>query len=89
MNAAAPRRESQLPSPAKTEKSPLSEPDSKQESRSNGSATGLNSKPSVREKLNDYKVQADAERSRIAREKSEMAKVMGNVPVPKAKGKER
>ena len=77
------------PSPAKTEKSPLSEPDSKQESRSNGSATGLNSKPSVREKLNDYKVQADAERSRIAREKSEMAKVMGNVPVPKAKGKER
>ena len=43
----------------------------------------------VREKLNDYKVQADAERSRIAREKSEAAKVMGNVPVPKAKGKER
>lgn len=43
------------PSPAKTEKSPLSEPDSRQESRSNGSATGLNSKPSVREKLNDYK----------------------------------
>ena len=77
------------PSPAKTEKSPLSEPNSRQESRSNGSATGLNSKPSVREKLNDYKVQADAERSRIAREKSEMAKVMGNVPVPKAKGKER
>ena len=77
------------PSPAKTEKSPLSEPDSKQESRSNGSATGLNSKPSVREKLNDYKVQADAERSRIVREKSEAAKVMGNVPVPKAKGKER
>ena len=77
------------PSPAKIEKSPLSEPDSKQESRSNGSATGLNSKPSVREKLNDYKVQADAERSRIAREKSEAAKVMGNVPVPKAKGKER
>ena len=77
------------PSPAKTEKSPLSEPDSKQENRSNGSATGLNSKPSVREKLNDYRVQADAERSRIAREKSEAAKVMGNVPVPKAKGKER
>ena len=77
------------PSPAKTEKSPLSEPNSRQESRSNGSATGLNSKPSVREKLNDYRVQADAERSRIAREKSEAAKVMGNVPVPKAKGKER
>ena len=77
------------PSPAKTEKSPLSEPDSKQESRSNGSATGLNSKPSVREKLNDYKVQADAERRRYAREKSEAAKMMGNVPVPKAKGKER
>ena len=77
------------PSPAKTEKSPLSEPDSKQENRSNGSATGLNSKPSVREKLNDYKVQADAERRRNAREKSEAAKVMGNVPVPKAKGKER
>ena len=77
------------PSPAKTEKSPLSEPDSKQESRSNGSATGLNSKPSVREKLNDYKVQADAERRRNAREKSEAAKMMGNVPVPKAKGKER
>lgn len=77
------------PSPAKTEKSPLSEPDSKQESRSNGSATGLNSKPSVREKLNDYKVQADAERRRNAREKSEAAKTMGNVPVPKAKGKER
>ena len=77
------------PSPAKTEKSPLSEPDLKQESRSNGSATGLNSKPSVREKLNDYKVKAEAERSIIAREESEMAKVMGNVPVPKAKGKER
>ena len=77
------------PSPAKTEKSPLSEPDSRQESRSNGSTTGLNSKPSVREKLNDYKVQADTERSRIARERSEMAKAMGNVPVPKAKGKER
>ena len=77
------------PLPAKTEKSPLSEPDSKQESRSNGSATGLTSKPSVREKLNDYKVKTEAERSRIAREKSEAAKVMGNVPVPKAKGKER
>lgn len=77
------------PSPAKTEKSPLSEPDSKQENRSNGSATGLNSKPSIREKLNDYKVQADAERRRNAREKSETAKMMGNVPVPKAKGKER
>lgn len=77
------------PSPAKTEKSPLSEPDSKQENRSNGSATGLNSKPSVREKLNDYKVQVDAERRRNAREKSEAAKMMGNVPVPKAKGKER
>ena len=77
------------PSPAKTEKSPLSEPDSKQENRSNGSTTGLNSKPSVREKLNDYKVQADAERRRNAREKSETAKMMGNVPVPKAKGKER
>lgn len=77
------------PSPAKTEKGPLSEPDSKQENRSNGSATGLNSKPSVREKLNDYKVQADAERRRNAREKSEAAKMMGNVPVPKAKGKER
>ena len=77
------------PSPAKTEKSPLSEPDSKQESRSNGSATGLNSKPSVREKLNDYKVKAEAERSRIARERSEAAKVMEHVPMPKAKGKER
>lgn len=77
------------PSPAKTEKSPLSEPDSKQENRSNGSATGLNSNPSVREKLNDYKVQADAERRRNAREKSEAAKMMENVPVPKAKGKER
>ena len=77
------------PSPAKTEKSPLSEPDSKQENRSNGSATGLNSKPSVREKLNYYKVQADAERRRNAREKSEAAKMMGNAPVPKAKGKER
>lgn len=77
------------PLPAKTEKSPLSEPDLKQENRSNGSATGLNSKPSVREKLNDYKVQADAERSRIARERSETAKVMENVPMPKAKGKER
>ena len=77
------------PSPAKTEKSPLSEPDSKQENRSNGSATGLNSKPSVREKLNYYKVQADAERRRNAREKSEAAKMRGNAPVPKAKGKER
>lgn len=73
------------PSPAKTEKSPLSEPDLKQESRSNGSMTGQNSKPSVREKLNEYKARSLRERETKTLERGV------DVPVepPKVKPKER
>lgn len=46
------------PSLARTEKSPLSEPDLKQENRSNGSAAGLNNRPSVKKKLDEYKAKA-------------------------------
>lgn len=46
------------PSLARTEKSPLSEPDLKQENRSNESAAGLNNRPSVKKKLDEYKAKA-------------------------------
>lgn len=73
------------PSVAKTEKSPLSEPDSKQENRSNGSTTGQISKPSVREKLNEYKARSLKEREKKIPERGM------DVPIqpPKVKPKER
>ena len=77
------------PSPAKTEKSPLSEPDLKQESRSNGSATGLNSRPSVREKLDDYKVKAAAEREKRRLERAAERTAGAAVHLPKTIQKER
>ena len=77
------------PSPAKTEKSPLSEPNSRQESRSNGSATGLNSRPSVREKLDDYKVKAAAEREKRSLERAAERTAEAAVHLPKTIQKER
>lgn len=77
------------PSPAKTEKSPLSEPNSRQESRSNGSATGLSSRPSVREKLDDYKVKAAAEREKRSLERATERISEAAVHLPKTKLKER
>ena len=77
------------PSPAKTEKSPLSEPNSRQESRSNGSATGLSSRPSVREKLDDYKVKAAAEREKRSLERATERISEAAVHLPKTKQKER
>ena len=77
------------PSPAKTEKSPLSEPNSRQESRSNGSATGLNSRPSVREKLDDYKVKAAAEREKRSLERAAERTAGAAVRPPKTIQKER
>ena len=77
------------PSPAKTEKSPLSEPNSRQESRSNGSATGLNSRPSVREKLDDYKVKAAAEREKRSLERAAERTAGAAVRLPKTIQKER
>ena len=72
------------PSLAKTEKDPLSEPDLKQESRSNGSPTGAKTRPSVREKLFEYKKTYLDELSRSRRDTERI-----NVPLPKAKQKER
>lgn len=77
------------PSPAKTEKSPLSEPNSRQESRSNGSATGLNSRPSVREKLDDYKVKAAAEREKRSLERAAERTAGAAARLPKTIQKER
>ena len=78
------------PFPAKTEKSPLSEPNLKQENRSNGSVTGLNSKPSVKEKLDGYKNQAAAEKNKGKVERNISEKVAEHTPpLPKVNGKER
>lgn len=78
------------PFPAKTEKSPLSEPNLKQENRSNGSVTGLNSKPSVKEKLDRYKNQAAAEKNKGKVESTIAEKVAEHTPpLPKVNGKER
>lgn len=78
------------PSTAKTEKSPLSEPSLKQESRSNGSATGLTSKTSVKEKLDKYKAQATLEREKKRVERSVISKSAEHITPPsKAKVKER
>lgn len=77
------------PSPAKTEKSPLSEPSLKQESRSNGSVTGQTIKPSVREKLNEYRTRFAAERGKRALEREADKVSEAAAHLPKAKPKER
>ena len=83
------------PSMAKTERDPLSEPDSTQESLSSG-PTG--NRVSVREKLNAYRTEIAETRETAAREKAKegVSRVMGaakdaanSVPLPKAPGKER
>lgn len=78
------------PFPAKTEKSPLSEPSLKQESHSSGSTTGLSNKPSVKEKLDKYKDQAAAEKIKARSEKNIAKEVTEHTPpLPKVTGKER
>lgn len=81
------------PSLAKTDRDPLSEPNSTQVSLSNG-FPGKTERPSVREKLNLYKTE-------IAKEKAELAKDVVSkgieaareaakaVPIPKAPGRDR
>lgn len=75
------------PSLAKTEKSPLSEPDLKQENHSNGSRTsqtGTMNRSSVREKLFEYRKNYldELKKRRTDQELTHM-------PVPKVKQKER
>ena len=80
------------PLPAKTEKSPPSEPDSRRESRLNGSETTeiISVKPSVKEKLDEYKAQASAEKSRRSLERNAGQHAPAHAaPPPKVKGKER
>ena len=82
---------------AKTERGPLSAPDSKQDGRSNGK-TGAEPKPSVREKLADYKTEALKQRQARQRSKARtldpktseaVRNAVKSVPMKKAPGKER
>ena len=82
---------------AKTERGPLSAPDSKQDGRSNGK-TGAEPKPSVREKLADYKTEALKQRQARQRSKAQtldpktseaVRNAVKSVPIKKAPGKER
>ena len=82
---------------AKTERGPLSAPDSKQDGRSNG-RTGAEPKPSVREKLNDYRAEAFMQRQERQRSKARtldpktseaVRNAVKSVPMKKAPGKER
>lgn len=85
------------PTSAKTDRGPLSAPDSKQDGRSNGK-TGEQTRPSVREKLGQYRTdheRAKAERVR-ARAKTldpkaseAVRNAVKSVPVRKAPGKDR
>ena len=93
--AGGPKQEEQKvnPSLAKTDRDPLSEPNSTQVSLSNG-FPGKTQRPSVREKLNLYKAE-------IAKEKAELAKDVVSkgieaareaakaVPIPKVPGRDR
>ena len=81
------------PSLAKTDRDHLSEPNSKQESRSSG-YRGTNEKPSVKEKLEVYKAEialAKRERAKdVVSRGIEAAKDAAKaVPIPRAPGKER
>ena len=82
---------------AKTERGPLSAPDSKQDGRSNG-RTGAEPKPSVREKLNDYRAEAFMQRQERQRSKARtldpktseaVRNAVKSVPMKKAPGKDR
>ena len=94
----APQKE-QRPDPilAKTDRGPLSAPDSKQDGRSNGK-TGEQTRPSVREKLGQYR--ADHERAKAERNRARaktldpktseaVRNAVRSVPVKKAPGKDR
>ena len=71
-----PKEKTTDPTLAKTDHGPLSEPDLKQDGRSNGK-TGNPSKPSVREKLNGY-------RADVARKKEERQRTRAQTLDPKA-----
>ena len=81
------------PSLAKTDRDPLSEPNSTQVSLSNG-FPGKTERPSVREKLNLYKAEIAKEKAELAKDVvskgieavSEAAKA---VPIPKVPGRDR
>ena len=82
---------------AKTERGPLSAPDSKQDGRSSGK-TGAEPKPSVREKLTDYKAEVIKQRQVRQRSKAQtldpktseaVRNAVKSVPIKKAPGKER
>ncbi len=78
------------PSLAKTEKSPLSEPDLKQENRSNGLTASLKTKPSVKEKLDKYKDQVTAKKIKGKSENNIAKKIAEHTPsLSKVNGKER
>jgi len=94
----APQKE-QRPDPisARTDRGPLSAPDSKQDGRSNGK-TGEQTRPSVREKLGQYRTdheRAKAERDRASaktldpKASEAVRNAVKSVPVRKAPGKDR
>ena len=90
-----PKKEEQEinPSLAKTDRDHLSEPNSKQESRSSG-YRGTNEKPSVKEKLEVYKAEIalekkEKEKELVSKGIDAVKDVVRAVPVPKAPGKER
>ena len=85
------------PTSAKTDRGPLSAPDSKQEGRSNGK-TGDPSKPSVREKLNGYRAEAARQKEQRQRARAQtldprtseaVRNAVKSVPGKKAPGKDR
>ena len=92
-----PKGKTSDPTSAKTDRGHLSAPDSKQEGRLNGK-TGERSRPSVREKLSDYR--ADIARQRQERERARartldpktsetVRNAVKSVPGKKAPGKDR
>ncbi len=90
-----PKKEEQEinPSLAKTDRDHLSEPNSKQESRSSG-YRGTNEKPSVKEKLEVYKAEIalekkEKERELVSKGIDAVKDAVHAVPVPKVPGKER
>ena len=85
------------PNSVKTDRGPLSAPDSKQEGRSNGK-TGEPSRPSVREKLNGYRAEAARQKKERERARAQtldpkaseaVRNAVKSVPGKKAPGKDR
>ena len=85
------------PNSAKTDRGPLSAPDSKQEGRSSGK-TGEPSRPSVREKLNGYRAEAARQKKERKRARAQtldpkaseaVRNAVKSVPGKKAPGKDR